>query len=363
MKLPMTTHLIIFKNTSIVLGSGLRMSNLLNEACKTRSVVLLADDQVAKLYADEIKQYLQNANKDIFLLTFPAGETSKSRETKALIEDQMFSKGLGRDTTLIGMGGGVTTDLAGYIASTYCRGIPLILMPTSLLGMVDASIGGKTGINTPYGKNLLGTFYLPEALIIDFDFLKSLSADLIREGLVEVIKKAAVYDSIFFEQIEKNKQEYFNDQSALHLIIKKACEIKLEVIKEDFEEKKGMRRILNYGHTVGHALEKFFDYTLSHGEAVAYGLIAESYLSCEMDLLPRLEFTRLVKLMRAFIQPRSFDIEKVYELMSLDKKNHEGLPRFVLLNQIGKVQDYKGEYCTRVEKDLVLNALQFIQDL
>lgn len=359
----MTTHLIVFKNTSIVLGSGLSRSSLLEKACQMRSIVLLADDQVAKLHGETIKDYLQKANKDIFLLTFPAGESSKSRETKALIEDQMFSKGLSRDTLLIGLGGGVTTDLAGYIASTYCRGIPLVLMPTSLLAMVDASLGGKTGINTPYGKNLLGTFYLPETLIIDFDFLKTLPRPLLREGLVEVIKKAAVLDASFFEELEKNIESFFEVGKNLEKVIKRACEIKLAVIKEDFEEKKGKRRLLNYGHTVAHALEKFFDYNLSHGEAVAYGMMAESYLSSEMNLLSRLEMARLVKLLRLFIQPRTFDAEKVYQYMSLDKKNHEGLPHFVLLNQIGQAQDYNGEYCTRVEKELVMSALQFIQDL
>ncbi len=359
----MNTHLMTFQNTSIVLGEGLRQSALLEEACKSPAIVLIADDRIAKLYGKEVQDYLQSSYKEVYLLTFPAGEASKTRATKEKLEDEMQKKSLGRDTTIIGIGGGVTTDLAGFVASTYCRGVPLVLMPTSLLGMVDASIGGKTGVNTPYGKNLIGTFYLPETLIIDFDFLASLPEEGIKEGLVEVIKMALTSDEQLFDEIDAAKETLFKLDQPLKNIIKRACEIKLEVISSDFEEKKGTRRILNFGHTVGHAIEKFFNYEMAHGTAVAIGIIAETFMACELELLKRSYFNRIVKLLKPFVTCKKFDIKQVYDYMILDKKSKDQLPRFVLIDNIGHVLSFNDEYCTPVEKDIVLNALQFIQEI
>lgn len=359
----MNVSLLNFRETSLVLGSNLANSKLLNDACTTRSIVILADAHVAQLYGEKLCSYLQQANRDVFLIAFPEGESSKSRETKAQIEDQMFSKGLMRDTTLIALGGGVTTDLAGFIASTYCRGIPFISMPTSLLGMVDASLGGKNGINTSYGKNLIGAFYLPKTLIIDFDFLKTLNPEQVKEGLVEVIKKALLLDAHLFKEIEDKVNQYLTDIQSLPYLIKKACEMKLEVIDSDLEEKQGRRRILNLGHTVAHAIECDLDYTLTHGEAVACGIIVESFISTEMDLLPRHDLNRIVTLFKPFIQKRNLNPDSLYEKMALDKKSHQGVPRFVLLKGIGEVCSFGGEYCTAVEKDLILNALAFLHDL
>ncbi|MCH9633803.1 MAG: 3-dehydroquinate synthase [Chlamydiae bacterium] len=359
----MKTHLMTFQNTSIIMGEDLTESRILEDACKTNTVVLLADNYVAELYGKKLQGVLQKAAKEVFLLTFPEGEASKSRSVKESLEDQMQAKGLGRDTTLIGLGGGVTTDLAGFIASTYCRGIPLVLMPTSLLAMVDASIGGKTGVNTPYGKNLIGTFYLPQTLIIDFDFLQSLPPKSLGEGLVEVIKVALTCDEDLFHQIELLGESLFKVGHSLKEIVKKACEIKLKVVAEDFEEKEGMRRILNFGHTVGHALEKFFKYEMPHGCAVAFGVIAESYMALEISLLKKTHFDRVVKVLKPFLEKRNFDIKEVYEYMALDKKSKNQEARFVLIDSIGQALPFDGEYCTSVEQEIVLNALHFIREL
>lgn len=359
----MNTHLLTFKNSSIVLGEGLSKSNLIEESCTTKSVVIIADDNIAKLYGQDLHNLLQNASKEVYLLTFPAGEASKNRTTKESLEDQMQAKGLGRDTTLIGLGGGVTTDLAGFIASTYCRGIPLILMPTSLLAMVDASIGGKTGVNTPYGKNLVGAFYLPQTLIIDYDFIQSLSEKEIREGLVEVIKKSLVWDEQLFNFIELNVHELLSLTDALKNVVKRACEIKLHVIESDFDEKQGLRRILNFGHTVGHALERYYKYQMSHGTAVALGVVAETFMACELELLKRSSFNRIVKVLKCFIAHEKFDLNQVYDHMALDKKSADKLPRFVLIDRIGHVLAFKNNYCTLVDKEIVFNALKFIKEL
>lgn len=359
----MSTHLLTFRKTSIVIGSGLSSSNLLDEACLTKTVVLIADSHVGQLYGEKIRRRLQASSKEVYMITFPPGEQSKTREVKSNLEDEMQKKGLGRETTLIALGGGVTTDLAGFIASTYCRGIPFISMPTTVLAMVDAAIGGKTGVNTPYGKNLIGSFYLPKTLILDLDFIQTLSEKEIKEGLVEVIKKALVRDERLFGFIESHLENILQRGEALEQVIKEACQIKLEVVEEDFEEKKGLRRILNFGHTVGHALERYFDYKLRHGEAVALGILAESYIASELGLLKRSFFNRILKLLSSFIEVRSFDEEKVYESMSYDKKSQDQLPRFVLIDSIGHVVRFNEEYCSIVDKEHVLNALKFIQKL
>lgn len=359
----MTTHLLNFKETSIVLGQGVCQSALIEDLCKTRSIALICDDHVKDLYATSLLKKLQSLSDDIFLFSFPAGEASKSRETKSFLEDQMLSHGLTHDTTILALGGGVCLDLAGFIAATYCRGIPFISLPTTLLAMVDASIGGKTAVNTPYGKNLIGAFYLPSAIVIDYDFLKTLSFDALIEGLMEMIKIAWVCDEKLFNEIEERKDFIIEKKEELHPFIKKACELKLKIVSQDFDEKKGLRRILNFGHTVAHALEKKSEYTLPHGQAVALGMIAESFMSCELDLLKRSDFNRLVKLIKPYLKKINFDTHRVYELMALDKKAHEGAPRFVLPIEVGRVGDYQGQYCSRVEKDLVLDALKLIQEI
>ncbi len=359
----MSIHLMNFKTCSVVLGKGLLKSNLIAESCQTQSVAILCDENVKVLYGEALKGSLQNEGLEVYLFSFPSGETSKNRLTKACIEDQMQACMLGRDTTLIGIGGGVTTDLAGFIASTYCRGVPLILIPTSLLAMVDASLGGKTGVNTAYGKNLIGTFYIPEFILIDTNCLNSLPPKEVLEGLIEIIKVAAVYDAALFEKIEISYSSLADHPKDYIELIKAACEIKIAVVEQDFEEKEGVRRILNFGHTVGHALEHYFEYQVGHGTAVALGMIAESFMACEMGLLSLVDFHRMVNLLKGFISMKPFEIQEVIDCMALDKKTHDKTPRFVLLNQIGSVCECSGNYCAPVENELIVSALQFIKEL
>lgn len=359
----MSTHIIHFKDTTIILGRDLIDSNIITDMCQTSSVVVLSDDHISSIYGEQLTQFLRNSDVEVHLLTFKAGEASKSRKTKEKIEDQMQELGLGRDTTLIGLGGGVTTDLAGFIAATYCRGIPFISIPTSLLAMIDASIGGKTGVNTPYGKNLIGCFYQPDSILIDYSFLKTLSLKQAKEGLVEMIKTGLVYDQSLFEKLcSYSYAEGIIDED-LQEMIKECCKIKLKIVEQDFEEKNGLRRILNFGHTVGHALEKVFEYQIGHGEAVAMGMICESYMAMKMELLNPKAFHQVLDLLRGYYEPRDYSSPKVYEMMLLDKKSKDKTPRFVMLEKIGRVCSCKGEYCMSVEQTLVIEALEFLLHL
>lgn len=352
-----------FKGTSIVMGEGLIQTHLVDESCETENIVIITDSHLKDLYGKQLKSHLEQASKEVHLLTFKAGEASKTRAEKERLEDEMQKLGLGRDTTLIALGGGVTTDLAGFIAATYCRGIPFVSIPTTLLGMVDASLGGKTGVNTPYGKNLIGAFYLPHALLIDFNLLKSLKPEHMEEGLVEAIKKAMTCDEALFEEIEEHREVILKPTLEQQQVIKKAAEIKLKIVEEDFEEKSGKRAILNFGHTVGHALEKYFNYTLSHGKAVALGLIAESFMAKELDLLKPTHFSRIVDLLKPFIQHKDFDSNQVYDLMLLDKKSKNRVPHFVMIDRLGHAVSFKNNYSAPCDKEIVLSALKFIQEL
>jgi len=320
-------------------------------------------ERAKNLYGKKLLSFLQKSDIEAHMLTFQAGEASKTRANKETLEDQMQSLGLGRDTTVIGLGGGVTTDLAGFIAATYCRGVSFISIPTSLLAMVDASIGGKTGVNTPYGKNLIGSFYLPDTIIIDYTFLKTLPAEQIKEGLVEMVKTGLIYDDRLFDELSNYTMNPSVMDEDLCDMIHKCCKIKLRIVESDFEEKEGLRRVLNFGHTVGHALETLSNYTLSHGQAVAIGMIAESHMAMDMELLPQKAFHEIVRVLRFYISPRKFDVDQVVEAMSLDKKSKDKMPRFVMLKQIGKVDNCQREYCMSLEKEVILNALNFILNL
>lgn len=359
----MSIHLLNFKNTSIVLGQNLIQSNLLIDACKTQSVAIICDDTVSKIYGENLLRFLQKSALDVYLFNFPDGEESKSRQTKEFLEDQMQSKGLGKDTTIIGIGGGVTTDLTAFLAATYLRGVQLILIPTSLIAMVDAAIGGKNGVNTQYGKNLIGSFYLPHTLIIDYDFLESLAQKQFNDGLIEIIKIALVYDRELFDLVESSIDALFEKNDVLKMIVKTSCELKLKIVEQDFDESLGLRRILNLGHTVGHAIEKEFEYRVSHGQAVALGIIAESFIACEMGYLPLSDFNRLTSLLKPFAPNLTFEEDRLMRHMMLDKKSKDKTARFVLIDYIGHAMEFNQSYCTMVEDDVIYDALRFIKKL
>jgi len=313
---------------------------------------IITHENIAELYGNQLQQTLNAAGLNTALFTFPAGEKNKSRESKAAIEDQLLSHSFGRDSCIIALGGGIVTDFAGFVAATFARGIPYVSIPTSLLAMVDASVGGKTGVNTPFGKNLIGAIHQPKKVIIDPDTLKTLPLKNLAEGFVEMIKHGLVADAAYFSFLETHSKELLSlDFNLLNKAIFESCKIKKAIVEED-EREGGKRRLLNYGHTVGHALEKLTDYTLSHGEAVALGLLVEGQFST-------IDIDRIRNILTLYglpLQMPHISLDQLLNAMVLDKKSLKGKPRFVILQEIGSPLPFDGHYCSEVDPALLTKA-------
>lgn len=312
---------------------------------------LITDTHVEQLYGQRLCNSLGALGMDIRLFSFPAGEASKTRTTKEKLEDALLLEGFGRDTTIIALGGGVVTDLAGFLASTFCRGVELVLIPTTLLAMVDAAIGGKTGVNTELGKNLIGSFYPPEKLYIFPVFLKTLPENEWFNGAVEMLKAGLIADADFFHQFST---------IPIALAIERAIEIKRRIIAQDPYET-GLRQVLNVGHTLGHAFETLSNYQISHGQAVAAGIVLEAEISFEMGILKKEALDQIKEKFPPVAC--SFDLEAVWDVIRRDKKAVDGSPRFVLLRGIGIPFASGEDYCTEVPYDILRKVLAETADL
>lgn len=301
---------------------------------------IITDSNIAKTHGKKLLNDLRNKGVHAHLITFKPGEKNKSRRTKEKIEDTMLKLGLGRDTCIIALGGGITGDLAGFIASTYLRGIPYIQLPTSLLAMVDSSIGGKVAVDTLNAKNVIGSFYQPKRVIIDVNFLESLPKKELINGLTEIIKHALIKDKDFFHFIEKNIDKITScNLEILKQVIKRSCEIKADIVSND-EKEKGLRRILNYGHTVGHAIEAALHYKISHGEAIAIGMSYAAKLSAKKGYLHEGSVIRQNNLLQYLGLPHKLSHhklkpKKILEHIRYDKKIVNDKINFILLKSIG----------------------------
>lgn len=326
-------------------------------------VCIISDKATEKLYGNILQQRLSDSNLEVSIFSFPAGELSKTRSTKEALEDRMLAKGLGRDTVLIALGGGIVTDVAGFVASTYCRGIPLIHVPTTLLAMVDASIGGKTAVNTSTAKNMIGANYQPKAIFMDLDTLKTLPVQELKNGLVECLKHGLIADSDHFHFLENHVDKVLRyDFSILEKIVLDSCRIKIKIVEQDpFET--GQRRLLNFGHTIGHAIETMTQHAIPHGRAVAMGIIAESYLSLLLGHLQIPAFEKIVKVFSNYQIDTHLDVSlnltDLMKVMKLDKKAIQSTPRFVILKEIGRCLDCEGDYCQQVDQDKLRNMLEW----
>ncbi len=354
--------------TPVQIEDNILASSELVELCGQLGprVAIVTDSHVESFIGLRFEQHLKDHGLDVFLFSFPGGEFYKTRTTKEMLEDQMQDKGLGKDTCLIGLGGGVVTDLAGFIASTYCRGIPYICCPTTLLAMVDASIGGKTGVNTSFGKNLVGTYYCPKMVYIDTTTLRTLPQKEVRNGAVEMIKHALISDALYFEFFEKHLDQIHRiDLGFVTEAIEVSCRIKQNIVKND-ENETGKRHLLNFGHTIGHAIESAAEFKLSHGEAVAMGLIAESYLSVKLGRLDEDAFQRIEKVLRdnqpELSLPWEITPKLLLQAMAMDKKSRKNCPRFVILKALGAPMECDGDYCMQVKDKMIDKTLDWMCD-
>lgn len=330
-------------------------------------IVIITDHIVKKLYGEVLAQNLKQSGRQVLLLSFRAGEGAKIQRTKQILEERMLRHGCTRNTLCLALGGGVAGDLAGFIAATYMRGIRLIQIPTSLLAMVDSSVGGKTAIDTAFGKNLIGTFWQPSAVIADIRCLKSLPKKHLINGLVEAIKMALTSDKKGFQLIQRQWQRCIsNDEKTLQNVIQRAVKIKSAIVAQDEKEQNGPRLILNFGHTIGHALEKITGYQILHGYAVAYGILVEAKIAELLTLLPPADYA-VIAAMFANLGIRAKDlkkysIEKIIHATRNDKKNQFGRINYILLKNIGQVYIDQQKYAHPVTDEMVRNAFQQIME-
>lgn len=317
----------------------------IGEDIKSRKVAkrfaVISDDFVAELYGKQVMNSLAEHHVPAELITFPRGEKSKNLQTIGTLASQLASKGFDRKDGLIALGGGVTGDITGFLASIYMRGIPFIQIPTTLLAQVDSSVGGKTGVDIPEGKNLVGTFYQPKAVYIDTDVLQTLPSDELLGGLAEVIKYGVIADAGFFNfLLEKRQQILALQEDVITETISRCCSIKAWVVEQD-EREGGLRRILNYGHTIGHAIEAASNFTLIHGLAIATGMCIAATLAVRTGHIPQAEAERIVQLVSDYGMPTSIpselDRNQIKDYFKTDKKTIGGRVFFVLPTEIGKV--------------------------
>lgn len=347
--------------TEIYIGKDLLNQLVAFAKPLAHSFALITDHHVEVGFAKKVKALFEKEGLKIQTFSFPPGESYKTRQTKEQVEDALFQAGFGKDTCVIAVGGGVVCDVGGFIASTYCRGVSLILVPTTLLSMADGSIGGKNGVDTPFGKNLIGTTYLPEAVFIDILSLESLSGDLLRNGSAEIIKHGLIADPSLFQLLDRDFHKWkARDLNFIEELVRRSCTIKEHIVEQDPLEK-GLRRSLNYGHTIGHALEILMNYEISHGEAVAIGMNYASLISMHLGYLKEEEVHQIQELLKKYgfslTLPPNVSLEKLINFMKTDKKAKGGMPRFVLLKSIGETLPFAGEYCTPVDPKLLTQVL------
>ena len=309
----------------------------------SRNALIVADSNTSA-YAPGIQRILEAAGIANELATVPAGEASKSLTQASQLYERMLRLPADRHSVVVALGGGVVGDLAGFVAATFARGVPLFMVPTSLLAQVDSSVGGKVGINLPDAKNIVGAFHQPSGVWIDVAVLRTLPARELRCGLAEVVKYGVILDQAFFERLESSVAPILRgDPDILGAIIARSCELKAEVVSKDEREETGLRAVLNFGHTVGHAIEAVEGYggRYRHGEAVSIGMVAEARLAGQLGWIDAEIPRRIQRLLAAFGLPTALgglDHDALLAAMTRDKKNRGGKIRFVLPRRIGRVE-------------------------
>jgi 3-dehydroquinate synthase len=327
----------------ILIGSGLvrQLPALLERVAPAAAYAIISDSHVAKLYGESLAKQVSAAGFQAELFTFPAGEWNKTRDTWASLSDRMLSARFGRDCAVVALGGGVVGDVAGFVAATYLRGVPLVQIPTSLLAMIDSSIGGKTGVDVAAGKNLLGAFHQPRVVVVDLDLLATLAPVQLAAGLAEAVKHGVIADADYFGFLEREQAAILSqDRAALEHVVRRSVEIKADIVGQD-ELEQGRRAVLNFGHTIGHAIESTSRYEVLHGEAVAIGMVYESRLAESLGIAAAGTERRISGLLEQLrlpvARPDGTSVDDLIEAMRADKKVRSGAFRLALPRQIGTI--------------------------
>ena len=352
----------------VLVGRGLlgSLAPLLKEYAPAHRYALVSDSNVAALYGESTILQLKDAGLSADLFTFEAGERRKNRTTWSELTDRLLHAGFGRDSCLIAMGGGVTGDLGGFVAATYMRGIPVVQVPTSLVAMIDASIGGKTGVDVEGGKNLVGAFHAPNLVVADPDVVASIPRAERAQGMIEAVKHGAIMDDTYFDELDREMPVLLDgDPASLERAVARSVELKSAVVSED-EREVGRREILNFGHTLGHAVEAACSFRVPHGTAVACGMILEANLGVSLgvtgpDVVERLEQV-LGRVGLPIRIPDGAAPNDIMTYLASDKKVRHGRTRFVLLSRIGAVHFADGSWSQAVDEDAVLDLVNvFVQ--
>jgi 3-dehydroquinate synthase len=313
------------------------------QSCRT--ALFVTDSHLADLsLPSRYQSALSGIGIESSLAVLSPGEESKSLKNASVLYDQLVALRADRHTMIVALGGGVIGDLAGFVAATFARGLPLFMVPTTLLAQVDSSVGGKVGINHPGAKNIIGAFHQPAGVWIDTETLRTLPVRELRCGLAEVVKYGVILDAALFAELESDAARILDgDGESLRRIVARSCQLKAEVVARDEREETGVRAVLNFGHTIGHAIEAVagYDGSFPHGEAVAVGMVAETRLAERLGWIGPEIGDRLVRLLKGFGLPttaRGLDVDRLIEAMSRDKKNQRGRLRFVLPRSMGQVE-------------------------
>jgi 3-dehydroquinate synthase len=332
----------------VLVGEGLvaHLPDLLREYAPAHRYAVVSDDNVAALYGEDAVDRCRRDGMTADLFSFPHGEASKTREQWSILTDRMLAAGLGRDAAMVALGGGVTGDLAGFVAATYLRGIPLVQVPTSMVAMVDASVGGKTGVDVRAGKNLVGAFHAPRVVLADPETTRTLPLEERAQGLAEAVKHGAILDDAYFDRLGEEAGPLMEgDVPATRSAVLRSVQIKARVVSED-ERESGLRQILNFGHTLGHAIEAAASWSIGHGSAVAAGMVLEARLGEALGVTEAGTARRVTDTLTRFglgTVPRGVvDEAAVLGFLGADKKARRGQPRYVLLERVGAVESTRG---------------------
>jgi 3-dehydroquinate synthase len=359
-----TARDIALKTYRVSVGAGIigGIGEIVEQTAPAHRYAIITDSNVGPRYTRDVSSALGAGRTSVF--TIPAGEEHKTRDIWSRLTDELLGAGFGRDTTVIALGGGVVGDVAGFVAATFMRGLPYVQVPTSLLAMIDASVGGKTGVDTSTGKNLVGAFHQPAAVVADTATLATLPAEHLRAGLAEAIKHGVIADATYFEVTAKlaaNLDTLDVDGAEMLDVVARSIEIKAKIVGQD-ERETGVRKTLNFGHTIGHAIELCSNYQILHGAAVATGLVYEARLAETLGIAESGTARRIRDAVAGaqlpIAAPSAMSIEQIVGASRTDKKARAGRVEYALPVRIGAMNEAGGRWAVAVDEESAMAALR-----